>query len=73
MDKSKIKIVKKTEAIGLKSKNRKKKKAPTQRSAAREMVATVTDWVTDLKNRKSVETKAAFDLLFAANQRPSES
>ncbi|CAN5427149.1 hypothetical protein BH10ACI3_BH10ACI3_14060 [soil metagenome] len=71
MDKSKIKVVKKTEAAVIKSK--KKKKAPTQRSAAREMVSTVTDWVTDLKNRKSVETKAAFDLLFAANQRPSES
>jgi hypothetical protein len=29
--------------------------------------------VSDLKQRKSTETKAAFDLLFAANQRPNES
>lgn len=70
IDKSKIKIVKKTEAVMLKSKNR---KVASPRAAAREIVSNVTEWVTDLKQRKTVETKAAFDLLFAANQRPSES
>jgi hypothetical protein len=71
MDKSKIKVVKRNDTVAIKG--NKKKKARTQRSSAREIVSTVTDWVTDLKNRKSVETKAAFDLLFAANQRPNES
>jgi hypothetical protein len=70
IDKTKIKIVKRSEAVALKSKV---KKAPTSRAKAREMVSTVTDWVSDIKQRKSDETKAAFDLLFAANQQPSES
>jgi len=72
MDKSKIKIVKKTEAVTLKSK-KKRTKVASSRAAAREIVSNVTGWVSDLKQRKTVETKAAFDLLFAANQRPSES
>lgn len=70
MDKSKIKVVKKTEVVNLKPK---KKKVASKRAAAREIVSNVTDWVTDLKKRKTVETKAALDMLFAANQRPSES
>ena len=70
MDKTKIKIVKRAEANVAKSK---KKKAATPRTAAREMVSTVTDWVSDLKQRKTEETKAAFDLLFAANRQPRES
>jgi len=70
IDKSKIKIVKKTEAVTFKSK---KRKVASSRAAAREIVANVSDWVTDLKQRKTVETKAAFDMLFASNQRPSES
>ena len=70
MDKSKIKVVKKTEVVNLKPK---KRKVASKRAAAREIVSNVTDWVADLKKRKTVETKAAFDMLFAANQRPSES
>lgn len=70
IDKTKIKIVKRSEAAALKSKVT---KAPTQRATAREMVATVTDWVSDIKQRKSEETKAAFELLFSTNQRPNES
>ena len=70
MDKSKIKVVKKTEVVNLKPK---KKKVASKRAAAREIVSNVTDWVTHLKKRKTVETKAALDMLFAANQRPSES
>ncbi len=70
MDRSKIKVVKKTEAGKLKSKTR---KPITSRAVAREMVSNVTGWVSELKQRKTTETKAAFDLLFAANQRPSES
>ena len=70
IDKTKIKIVKRSEAEAAKTKE---KKAPTSRATAREMVSTVTDWVSDIKQRKSEETKAAFDLLFAANRQPTES
>lgn len=70
IDKTKIKVVKKTEAVAAKTRV---KKAPTQRASAREVVSTVTDWVADIKQRKSEETKAAFDMLFAANHRPNES
>ncbi len=70
INKSKIKIVKRTDAAAAKSV---KRKTASPRIAAREMVSTVTDWVSDLKQRKGQETKAAFELLFAANRRPSES
>ena len=70
IDKSKIKVVKRSEAAAMRSKT---EKTPTQRATARQMVATVTDWVSDIKQRKSEETKAAFELLFATNQRPNES
>ena len=73
VDRTKIKIVKRAEADVAKAKSKKKKKAATPRTAAREMVSTVTDWVSDLKQRKTEETKAAFDLLFAANRQPRES
>lgn len=70
IDRSKIKIVKKTDAVPQRSKKR--KAVVSSRAAAREIVSNVTGWVSDLKQRKTLETKAAFDMLFAANQRPSE-
>ena len=70
IDKSKIKVVKRSEKAAVKPKVQ---KAPSSRATAREMVATVTDWVADIRQRKSEETKAAFDLLFSSNQRPNES
>ncbi len=70
MDRSKVKIVKKADAGILKAK---KRKSISSRAAARGIVSNVTGWVAELKERKTNETKAAFDLLFAANQRPSES
>lgn len=70
IDKTKIKVVKRIDAAG--SRTRKPKPAGA-RQTARKMVSTVTEWVSDLKQRKSVETKAAIELLFAGNQRPSES
>lgn len=66
----KIKIVKRNEAQNLKAKKRIRKAEPT---AAQDMVTTVTGWVTDVKQRKSEETKTAFDLLFSSTPRPSES
>jgi len=71
-DRPKIKIVKKDEASAFKvSKKKRKRTAP--RNAAREMVSTVSDWVTEFKTRKSAETKAAFDLFRSSNPSPSES
>ena len=72
MDRTKIKIVKRAEANIARGQKKKIKKA-TPRAAAREMVSTVTEWVSDLKQRKTDETKAAFDLLFVANRQPRES
>ena len=64
----KIKVIKKFDAVPTK----KKAKAPA-RTTAREVVTTVSEWVTDLRDRKSKETKAAIDSLFSAGPRPSES
>jgi hypothetical protein len=66
--KSNIKVIKKADAV----RKPKKVKEQTSREAAREMVSTVTDWVVELKDRKSDETRAALELLFNT-ARPSES
>ena len=70
MDKGKIRIVKKFE---VRKATPRVKAVKSSRTAAREMVSTVTEWVSELKLRKSVETKAALDMLFGTNSRPSES
>ncbi len=44
----------------------------SKRQAAREMVANVTGWVSDLQTRKREETRLAFEQLFKANPQPSE-
>jgi hypothetical protein len=69
MDKSKIKVVKKEEVRHI----RKPRKNASPRAAAREMVSTVSDWVTDLKARKADETRAALDMLFGVNRQPNQS
>jgi uncharacterized membrane-anchored protein len=70
INKGKIKVVKKLE---IRKVTPKVKPVKSSRIAAREMVSTVTEWVSELKLRKSGETKAALDLLFGTNSRPSES
>ena len=40
---------------------------------AREMVSTVTNWVSDFQQRKRDETKTAIEKFFVPNPRPSES
>ena len=67
----KVKVVKKIEIESRRPV--KVAKANIQRNPAREMVSTVTDWVADFKERKSAETKAAFEMLFVSQARPSES
>jgi hypothetical protein len=69
-DIKKIKIVKKLDAAAFKKKPRSRK---PPRATAREVVSTVSEWVTDLRSRKSEETKAAIDRLFSGGPRPSES
>lgn len=44
----------------------------SKRQAAREIVANVTGWVSDLQARKRNETRLAFEQLFKANPQPSE-
>ena len=67
---SKIKVIKRSEAAVVKPMV---KKAKTSRVAAREMVSTVSEWVADLKQRKSGETMAAIERLFGTSTQPSES
>ena len=56
-----IKVSKQTEVIEKKSKQ----------AAAREMVSTVSNWVSDFQQRRRIETKQAFENLF--NQTPKTS
>ncbi len=68
--KLKIKVVKKAAPIDVAVKPGSVK---ATRIAAREMVSTVSDWVTEFKARKSGETKAAIELLFSNQTQPNES
>lgn len=69
-NKPKVKVIKKGDvkpaAKPVENENRSK------RQAARDMVANVTGWVSDLQTRKREETRLAFEQLFKANPRPSE-
>ncbi len=69
IERTKVKIVKKTDVVVRKTA---KRKANTPRVAAREMVSTVTEWVTDFHERKRDETKAAIENLFGAKPQPTE-
>lgn len=57
---NKIRIVKKDDkpVVGVK-----KRKLVRPRDAAREVVATVGDWVAEFKKKKTDETKAAIELI----------
>lgn len=63
-DKSKVKVIKKSEIKT--AEPAKPAKAPSRKAAARDMVETVTSWVSDFQHRKRMETAAAFETLFAA-------
>ncbi len=70
-EKLKIKVIKKDEikapAPSFEVQNR------TKREAARDVVSTVSNWVTDFQIRKRDETKAAIEKFLTPNPRPSES
>ncbi len=69
-DKPKIKVIKR-EAIAApepSTKNERKSK----RESAREVVSTVTNWVSDFQARKRDETRMAFETFIVSKPRPSE-
>jgi len=68
--KAKVKVIKKSEVKTLESPVKIENK-PKQ-AAAREMVATVSNWVSDFQKRRRVETKQALEKLFAARPKTSE-
>lgn len=57
-----IKVSKQTAVIEKKSKQ----------AAAREMVSTVSNWVSDFQQRRRIETKQAFENLFNSTPKTSE-
>ena len=67
----KIKVIKKGEAVNAAAPLPKTEKAE-KRHAAREMVSTVTTWVSDFQARKRDETKAAIEKFLVPKTRPSE-
>lgn len=68
--KPKIKVIKKNELENTAAPNNAEEKPkPT---AAREMVATVSNWVSEFQQRRSRDTKAAIEKFFAAQPKTSE-
>ncbi|MEZ5426195.1 MAG: hypothetical protein R2747_08025 [Pyrinomonadaceae bacterium] len=67
--KAKIKIIKKSEVK--KVKNPVKVKKNSKQAAAREMVSTVSNWVSDFQNRKREETKKALETFFSKQPQTS--
>ena len=68
---AKIKIIKKGDVAAQKKELR--PDVRTKRDTAREMVSTVTNWVSDLQARKRDETKMAIEQLFGQQPQPTES
>ena len=69
-NKLKIKVIKKGEPKPVVNPVNNEKSS--KRQAARDMVANVTGWVSDLQTRKREETRLAFEQLFKATPQPSE-
>lgn len=69
-DKTKIKVIKKSELK--KSEKIVNKDKKTHQVAPREIVSTVSNWVTEFRERRGNETKQAFEKLFGSQPKPSE-
>ena len=67
---TKIKIIKKGTVKVSKPAVKIEKKS--KHEAAREMVSTVSNWVSDFKQRRRLETKQAFENLFSQSPKASE-
>jgi hypothetical protein len=68
--KMKVRVVKKCQVVDQPVKSGSVK---ATRIAAREMVSTVSDWVSEFKLRKREETKSAIETFFSNQTQPSES
>lgn len=68
--KPKIKVIKKGEVKLTEKKVVVEKKS--KQAAARDMVSTVSNWVSDFQQRKRVETRQAFEQLFSAQPKANE-
>jgi hypothetical protein len=66
---AKIKVIKKGEQIKVKTEPVVENKSTKE--AAREIVSTVSNWVTDFQQRRREDTKQAIEKLFAAQTQPS--
>lgn len=64
----KVKVIKKSEIKAQEA----KPVAKSKRSAARDVVANVSNWVNDLQARKRDETKVALEKFFGQHPQPSE-
>ena len=67
---AKIKVIKRNQARV--SVAEPKPVKPSKKNAAREMVSTVTTWVSDFQARKRDETKAAIEKFLVTKPQPSE-
>lgn len=72
INKAKIKVIKKNEIKATEKTVVKDTEKKTNRVVAREMVSTVTNWVTEFQRNKRQETKQAFEQLFAAQPQVGE-
>jgi hypothetical protein len=70
-EKMKIKVIKKGSAAA--SGGSPVKERVRKRDAAREMVSTVSSWVSDLQQKKKESTRLAIEQLFGQQVRPNES
>ncbi|MDQ1707419.1 MAG: hypothetical protein QOJ88_630 [Pyrinomonadaceae bacterium] len=68
-EKKAIKIIKKDERV---RRQKPVAKGATTAQTAREMVKTVTNWVTELQQKRRVETAKAIKLMLPENPRASE-
>jgi 2-keto-3-deoxy-L-rhamnonate aldolase RhmA len=69
-EKKAVKVVKRAErgkrTVGVKAAR------DAKRKTARDMVANVTDWVSEFQQKQRIETAEAFDNLMRARQQPNE-
>lgn len=68
--KPKIKVIKKNEVKT--AENTVVTEKASKQATAREIVSTVSDWVTDFQQRKRIETRQAFESLFSTQPKISE-
>ena len=66
---AKIKVIKRNQAAQVAAP---KTQAAEKKNAAREMVSTVTNWVSDFQARKREETRVAIETFLVTKPRPSE-